>query len=1157
MLWWQYAANKRSRKLLYMNTKKNSIPRISACLIVKNEEAMLPDCLRSLADITDEIVVVDTGSTDNTRTLAREFGCTVVETEWQNDFAKARNTALQHATGAWILSIDADERVLTRNALRRTVENANTDIGGYLVDVVSPTLRSDGNTDTFSTSMVRLFRNDEHIRFAGAIHEQIASSITAKGYTIARSALRFIHHGYTLPYEEMHQKHKRNLNLLHKALIATPTDGYLHVQRGKTLLALDQLQAAQRDFEVVVHGNTDATPLARAQASNYLAVLAYQADAYEQALQHVRLSLELLPHQAFANYIGGECSTAMKRFDTALEFYLYMQHYIQQNDAMAAIAGDYWLPPAQVFFRLGRCYTALKQWGKAEGEFRKGLEEDTNDLGCLVGCAEIALRSNRAQEALTLLQKAHSLAPEQEDIRRFLAIAESHNAAENRASAVDKTAPIISVTISGAMIVGDRTEGLEQALTSLQQLCDEIIVVHTGSSPLIPTIAQKFTSHIIPHVWQHDFSDARNAALQHCQGDWILMLDSDESFTQETADVIRLAIQTAQAHTGGFLTTIQHLTGGQTSATQILRLFRNHPTIRYEGFVHEQVTSLLSQAGFAIEERTDIILHHHPQPMSAAKQKQYAALLAKEVDRLGDTTEWAAFQYALLLFTWSNDIDIVESLQALDHYIQHPLMRRDNAAVLLNSYARYLLEAKQWNTLAGIAEDSLAYYPHQREGWWYSFIGHAHLHNPTHVLHSFRTLCSMYSPSSVYHTALSFEKTPSVQAIYSEGAQAAERLHNPDLREMAVSFARQHDIPVEQTPQRQEQPFNHGTQQLATDMQRPLLTVNMIVKNEEKFLPECLESLRGIADEIVITDTGSTDTTVAIAEACKARVLHTPWEGDFAKARNVSLQHSTGQWVLYIDADERLDPTQASYIRTMLQEAPETIGAFLCNIISPHRQSDNSTETHVGAYPRLFRNLGYPIVQFQGRVHEQISPSILNAGKNIAASDIVIHHLGYEQSLDVMRQKVRRNFELLMQHIQEEPTNGQAWLQLGFTLAFMNKNEEAEGALKFALQLGNISAHLEASAASTLAQMAGSSRKFNEALQWAEHALAKAPQQVYALHLRAHALLYLGRFNEAERDFAEVLRRLDNPGSSQAAYDVALDRAIIVQGLEKARARKL
>ena len=88
-----------------------SISTISACMIVKNEAAFLEGCLSSLSGHVDEIIVVDTGSDDETPAIAQQFGCRVLQYEWRDDFSAARNIALDRATSDWILYIDADERL--------------------------------------------------------------------------------------------------------------------------------------------------------------------------------------------------------------------------------------------------------------------------------------------------------------------------------------------------------------------------------------------------------------------------------------------------------------------------------------------------------------------------------------------------------------------------------------------------------------------------------------------------------------------------------------------------------------------------------------------------------------------------------------------------------------------------------------------------------------------------------------------------------------------------------------------------------------------------------------------------------------------------------------------------------------------------------------
>ncbi|MER3328119.1 MAG: glycosyltransferase, partial [Candidatus Kapaibacterium sp.] len=119
-------------------------------------------------------------------------------------------------------------------------------------------------------------------------------------------------------------------------------------------------------------------------------------------------------------------------------------------------------------------------------------------------------------------------------------------------------------------------------------------------------------------------------------------------------------------------------------------------------------------------------------------------------------------------------------------------------------------------------------------------------------------------------------------------------------------------------------------------VKQPLITLSMIVKNEEKMLRGCLESAEKIVDEIVIVDTGSTDRTIEIAKEFGAKVYQFDWINDFAAARNESLRHSNGKWVLYLDADERISQFEVNKFRKSLGELPENSGGLICTIESPH-----------------------------------------------------------------------------------------------------------------------------------------------------------------------------------------------------------------------------
>lgn len=190
--------------------------RLSASLIVKNEERFLEACLLSLRDLVDEVVVVDTGSADRTRDIARDLGARLHDFTWTDDFAAARNQALHLSRGEWIFYIDADERAA--GATRADLEPFLADrfaIAHYVL--LHPRPRFTAYWE------LRLFRNDPMVRFRGAIHETIWPAIHARrartGGTIGRSPVALHHEGYE---DNQHAKHLRNLPLLQRELEANP-----------------------------------------------------------------------------------------------------------------------------------------------------------------------------------------------------------------------------------------------------------------------------------------------------------------------------------------------------------------------------------------------------------------------------------------------------------------------------------------------------------------------------------------------------------------------------------------------------------------------------------------------------------------------------------------------------------------------------------------------------------------------------------------------------------------------------------------------------------------------------------------------------------------------------------------------------------------------
>jgi tetratricopeptide (TPR) repeat protein len=197
--------------------------RVSLCMIVKDEEARLPACLRSAADLVDEVVVVDTGSTDRTREVARQFNARVVDFPWRDDFAAARNESLRHATGQWVFWLDADEWLDedNRRRLRELFARLRDENAAYVMRQQS--LARDANGSVTAVDQVRLFRNHPDLRWQYRVHEQILLAIRRAGHDVRWTDVAITHTGYE-DAALVQRKLERNVRLLERQRDEGPDD---------------------------------------------------------------------------------------------------------------------------------------------------------------------------------------------------------------------------------------------------------------------------------------------------------------------------------------------------------------------------------------------------------------------------------------------------------------------------------------------------------------------------------------------------------------------------------------------------------------------------------------------------------------------------------------------------------------------------------------------------------------------------------------------------------------------------------------------------------------------------------------------------------------------------------------------------------------------
>lgn len=303
---------------------------ISLCMIVKDEEEMLPDCLRSVAGVVDEMVIVDTGSTDLTREIAESFGATVLDFPWVGDFAAARNYGIDRARGTHVLWLDADERIEDddRSLLVEYAKQEWRD--GWWFSETNYTGGDDNGTS--STHMaLRLFRLRSDYRFTGIIHEQLRSQMPLDlPERFGVTPMRIRHYGYLKSRVAAKDKHTRNLELLMRELQAKPDNAFTLFNIGTEYLASSDIASARDYLErayatLLAEENWEVFGFAPLLVNRLISARRALGD-YPAAIELARSAQAVMPDFTDLEFeLGlneqarGEPAAAERHFETCLE----------------------------------------------------------------------------------------------------------------------------------------------------------------------------------------------------------------------------------------------------------------------------------------------------------------------------------------------------------------------------------------------------------------------------------------------------------------------------------------------------------------------------------------------------------------------------------------------------------------------------------------------------------------------------------------------------------------------------------------------------------------------------------------------------------------------------------------------------------------------
>ena len=215
----------------------------------------------------------------------------------------------------------------------------------------------------------------------------------------------------------------------------------------------------------------------------------------------------------------------------------------------------------------------------------------------------------------------------------------------------------------------------------------------------------------------------------------------------------------------------------------------------------------------------------------------------------------------------------------------------------------------------------------------------------------------------------------------------------------------------------------------------PTCSLNMIVKNEEARIGDALESIDSIVDEIVICDTGSADRTVDVAEQYGVIMVFDRWRNDFSRARNKAIDASTGDWIFWMDADDRLEKRSAARLRKIWQSGTTCAAAFC--IVNEREQTSPVEFLQVRLFPRM------QSVRFEQCIHEQVMYSIARENIPFAAyPNIRIRHTGYTTQA-AQKKKCLRNKPMIRAELRKSPNDPVLLCNLGDCLLVLRQYDEA------------------------------------------------------------------------------------------------------------------
>jgi GT2 family glycosyltransferase/tetratricopeptide (TPR) repeat protein len=384
-------------------TPRATRPKVSLCMIVRNEENNLADCLGPIRDVVGEVIVVDTGSTDRTVLLARSLGAQVIESQWQDSFSIARNQSIDHARGEWIFWMDADDRTDPDNLARLTklFDHLDESKRAFIMKClcVAPV---PGETATI-VDHVRLFRRDAKHRWTYRVHEQIFPGLRATRTEVVWSDVTILHTGYT---DEALRKRKleRDLRLLRLDEKDHPDDPFIFFNLGSVLRELRQSADALPYLKRSLKSSHPEDSIVR-KLYSMIAQCERELESVDKALATCAEGRAIYPHDAELLYVESLLFSD-KGDKRAAEDRLKKLISGRESEHLSSAAVG--LRGHKARHNLAMIYLEDKRYSEAESQWRAALLDEPAFYPAHVGLGEALLQRRawaRLEEQATVLRQ--------------------------------------------------------------------------------------------------------------------------------------------------------------------------------------------------------------------------------------------------------------------------------------------------------------------------------------------------------------------------------------------------------------------------------------------------------------------------------------------------------------------------------------------------------------------------------------------------------------------------------------------------------------------------------------------------------------------------------------------------------------------------------